>query len=123
MRQSAAYADLKVILEDIRGKHKPDITTADVDSTVANMQKNVEAALSFEGSQEEKSAKLWLSSLNIDYNKLSKEEFVTLIKILEKSTILKNRASRRGKTLKKDNYIRIYVFRFIHNAVLYLEVF
>ena len=65
------------------------------------MQANVEVALSFEGSQEEKSAKLWLSSLNIDYNKLSKEEFVTLIKILEKSTILKNRASRRGKALKK----------------------
>lgn len=95
------YDDLKVILKDIREEHKPDTSTADVDSTVANMQKNVEAALSFEGSQEEKSAKLWLSSLNIDYNKLSKEEFVTLIKILEKSTILKNRASRRGKALKK----------------------
>ena len=95
------YDDLKAILKDVREAHKSDTTTADVDSTVANMQKNVEAALSFEGSQEEKSAKLWLSSLNIDYNKLSKEEFVTLINILEKSTILKNRASRRGKTLKK----------------------
>ena len=92
---------MKVILKDIREEHKPDTTTADVDSTVTNMQKNVEAALHFEGSQKEKSAKLWLSSLNIDYNKLSKEEFVTLINILQKSTILKNRASRRGKTFKK----------------------
>ena len=99
------YDDLKAIIKDIREAHKSDTTTADVDSTVANMQANVEAALHFEGSHEEKSAKLWLSSLNIDYNKLTKEEFVTLINILEKSTILKNRASRRGKTLKKDNYI------------------
>ena len=95
------YDDLKEILKDVREAHKSDTTTADVDSTVAKMQNNVEAALRFEGGQEEKSAKLWLSSLNIDYNKLSKEEFVTLIKILEKSTILKNRASRRGKALKK----------------------
>lgn len=92
---------MKEILKDIREEHKSDTTTADIDSTVANMQKNVEAVLYFEGSQEEKNAKLWLSGLNIDYNKLTKEEFAMLISILKKSTILKNRVSRRSKTLKK----------------------
>ncbi len=48
------YDDLKAILKDVREVHKSDTTTADVDSTVANMQANVETALHFEGSQEEK---------------------------------------------------------------------
>ena len=48
------YDDLKAILKDVREAHKSDTTTADVDSTVANIQANVEAALHFEGSQEEK---------------------------------------------------------------------
>lgn len=53
--------------------------------------------MSYEGSPQEKQARVFLSELSIDYDKLSKEEFVSLIGILEKSKLLRNRTSRRGK--------------------------
>ena len=99
-----AAEDMSVILKDIREKHKADTTTADEDSYVAGVQKQLQEAMSFEGSPQEKQVRIFCNQLGIPYDKLTKEEFVTLIGILKKSKHMKILSSQRGKT----DDIRIY---------------
>ena len=90
--------DLKGILRDIRSKHRPDTMTADEVSFAENMQNQLREAMNFEGSSEEKKIRAYLATLGIDYDTLTKEEFVSLIGILKKSKHLKTPISQRGKT-------------------------
>ena len=89
--------DLKVILRDIREQHRPDTMTADESALVATVQGQLQDAMNFEGSSEEKKARSFLVTLGIDYDKLSKEQFVTLIEILKLSKHMKSPMSQRGK--------------------------
>ena len=94
--------DLSAILNGIREAHRKDPTTADEDTVAAEMGRTLQEAMSFEGSPQEKQAKVYLASLGIDYDALTKEEFVTLIGILKKSKRLQNRQrSQRGKGKRK----------------------
>ena len=89
--------DLKGILRDIRNEHRPDTMTADETSLVATVQDQLQEAMNFEGSPEEKKARSFLATLGIDYDKLSKEQFVSLIEILKLSKHMKSPMSQRGK--------------------------
>ena len=89
--------DLKGILRDIRNEHRPDTMTADETSLVATVQGQLQDAMNFEGSSEEKQIRSFLATLGIDYDLLSKEQFVTLIEILKLSKYLKSPISQRGK--------------------------
>ena len=77
------HRDLDVIACDLRDAHQKDTTTADTASPAADAAAKLQEALSFEGSPQEKQARVFLSELGIDYDKLSGEEFVTLIGILK----------------------------------------
>ena len=90
--------DLKGILRDIRSEHRPDTMTADEVSFAENMQNQLREAMNFEGSSEEKQIRSFLATFGIDYDKLTKEQFVTLIDILKLSKHLKTPISQRGKT-------------------------
>ena len=90
--------DLKGILRDIRSEHRPDTMTADEVSFAENMQNQLREAMNFEGSSEEKQIRSFLATFGIDYDKLTKEQFVTLIDILKLSKYLKTPISQRGKT-------------------------
>ena len=90
--------DLKGILRDIRSEHRPDTMTADEVSFAENMQNQLREAMNFEGSSEEKQIRSFLDTFGIDYDKLTKEQFVTLIDILKLSKYLKSPISQRGKT-------------------------
>lgn len=90
--------DLSNILRDIREKHRTDALTADDDLSAAAVQKQLMEAVHFEGSSEEKKIRAYLATLGIDYDTLTKEEFVSLIGILKKSKHLKTPISQRGKT-------------------------
>ena len=90
--------DLTRILRDIREKHRTDTLTADDDLSAAAVQKQLLEAVHFEGSSEEKKIRAYLATLGIDYDTLTKEEFVSLIGILKKSKHLKTPISQRGKT-------------------------
>lgn len=90
--------DLSSILRDIREKHRTDALTADDDLSAAAVQKQLMEAVHFEGSSEEKKICAYLATLGIDYDTLTKEEFVSLIGILKKSKHLKSPISQRGKT-------------------------
>lgn len=55
--------------------------------------------MDFNGSPQEKRIRGYLATLGIDYDALTKEEFVTLIGILKKSKKLQDRqGSQRGKS-------------------------
>jgi hypothetical protein len=63
--------------------------------------------MSYEGSSQEKQARVYLAGLGIDYDAITKEEFVTLIGILQKSKKLKIRqGNQRGKSKQIQETIR-----------------
>ena len=90
--------DLKGILRDIRSEHRPDTMTADETSLAATMRGQLQDAMNFEGSSEEKKAKALLATLGIDYDAITMEQFVNLIEVLKLSRHLKTPISQRGKT-------------------------
>ena len=95
---SLIASDLKDILRDIRSEHRPDTMTADETSLVATVQGQLQDAMNFEGSVEEKKIRAYLATIGLDYDALTKGEFVSLIGILKKSKYMKNPISQRGKT-------------------------
>ena len=82
--------DLKGILRDIRNEHRPDVMTADESSLAATVQEQLQEAMNFEGSSEEKKIRAYLATIGLDYDALTKEEFVSLIGILKKIEAFKN---------------------------------
>ena len=96
--------DLKGILRDIRNEHRPDTMTADETSLVATVQGQLQDAMNFEGSSEEKQIRAYLTTIGLDYDALTKEEFVSLIGILKKSKYMKNPISQRGRTKLKQSH-------------------
>ena len=52
--------------------------------------------MQFEGSEQEKKARVFYAHLGIGYDKLTRDEFVTLIGILKKSEHMKSPYSQRG---------------------------
>ena len=90
--------DLKGILRDIRSEHRPDTMTADEVSFAENMQNQLREAMNFEGSSEEKQIRAFMATIGLDYDTLTKEEFVSIISGLKKSKYLKSPISQRGKT-------------------------
>ena len=89
--------DLTDILRDIREAHKPDTTTADEPSVAAQMQSQLQSAMNFEGSAEEKKARAFLTTFGIDYDAITKEQLVNLIEVLKLSKHMKSPISQRGK--------------------------
>lgn len=72
--------------------------TADESSLAAAVQGQLQDAMNFEGSSEEKKAKALLATLGIDYDAITMEQFVNLIEVLKLSKHLKTPISQRGKT-------------------------
>ena len=89
--------DLKGILRDIRSEHRPDTMTADEVSFAENMQNQLREAMNFEGSSEEKQIRAFMATIGLDYDTLTKEEFVSIISGLKKSKYLKSTINQRGK--------------------------
>lgn len=90
--------DLIDILSDVREAHRQDATTADEESAAETVSEYLQTAMSYEGSPQEKQARVYLAGLGIDYDAMSKEEFVILIGILQKSEKLRIRqGNQRGR--------------------------
>ena len=94
---SLIAGDLKDILRDIREQHRPDTMTADENSLAATVQGQLQDAMNFEGSSEEKQIRAFMATIGLDYDTLTKEEFVSIISGLKKSKYLKRPISQRGK--------------------------
>ena len=89
--------DLKAILRDIREEHSNDTTTADTPSIAEEVQAQLKDAMNFEGSDAEKQARIYLATFGIDYDAITKEQFVNIINVLKLSKYMKNPANQRGK--------------------------
>ncbi|MGI6184017.1 MAG: helix-turn-helix domain-containing protein [Candidatus Fimadaptatus sp.] len=95
--------DLNRILRDIRETHRVDQTTANQSSVAAETQMQLQEVMSFEGSAEEKKVRFFLANLGIDYDAISKEQFVTIIEVLRLSKHMNSPISQRGKTKQHRN--------------------
>lgn len=89
--------DLNRILRDIREAHKADRTTADQSSVAVEAQAQLQEVMSFEGSAEEKKARFFLANLGIDYDAITKEQFVTVIEVLKLSKHMNSPINKRGQ--------------------------
>ena len=89
--------DLTAILRDIRDAHRGDTSTADVPSAALEAQKQLQDAMSYEGSDDEKRARIFLAQFGIDYEAITMEQFVNLIEVLKLSKHMKSPLSQRGK--------------------------
>lgn len=87
--------DMNALLE----ANRADTTTADTASPAMDIHQQLETAMHYEGTEEERKARIFLASLGIDYDKLTQEEFVTQINILKKSAHLKSANNLRGKSV------------------------
>ena len=86
------------ILHDIRDAHRKDKTTAEEETPAQEISKKLEDALNFEGSPQEQQIRSLMLGLGIDYDSLTKEEFVTLVGILSRADTWKIQQNLRGKT-------------------------
>lgn len=89
--------DLNRILRDIRDAHKADRTTADQSSVAVETQAQLREVMPFEGSTEEKKARFFLANLGIDYDAITKEQFITVIEVLKLSKHMNNPINKRGQ--------------------------
>lgn len=89
--------DLIQIIRDIRTAHKGDSETAPVNSVAEELKQDIEEAMNFKGSDQERQAVLYCKRLGINYKKLTEAEFWQLIHILDKSTLLKTHSPKRKK--------------------------
>ena len=89
--------DLTGILRDIRDTHHKDATTADESCAALEVQKQLQDAMDYKGSTEEKKARLFLANLGIDYDALTMEQFASLIEVLKLSKHMNSPISQRGK--------------------------
>ncbi|MCI6569499.1 MAG: hypothetical protein MSF32_11470 [Dysosmobacter sp.] len=89
--------NLKAILRDIREEHSTDITTADTPSVAEEVQGQLQNAMNFEGSNAEKQARIFLATFGIDYDAITKEQFVNIIDVLKLSKYMKSSTNQRGK--------------------------
>ena len=89
--------DLTGILRDIRDTHRKDATTANEGSVALDVQKQLQDAMDYKGSTEEKKARLFLANHGIDYDALTMEQFANLIEVLKLSKHMNSPISQRGK--------------------------
>ncbi len=90
--------DLKGILRDIRNEHRLDTMTADETSLAATVQEQLQEAMNFEGSSEEKKIRAYLATIGLDYAGLADELIEAIVAVRYES---KNREQRIKDIQKK----------------------
>ncbi len=95
------HHDIDNIIRDLREAHKSDTSTGQESTVAEDIAKEIQAAAEFTGSDQERQARIFCMQLGINYDRLSPEEFATLVNILKKSKLLKSPISKRGKTGSK----------------------
>lgn len=89
--------NLKAILRDIREEHSTDTTTADIPSIAEEVQSQLRDVMNLEGSNAEKQTRIYLATFGIDYDAITKEQFVNIIDVLKLSKYMKSSTNQRGK--------------------------
>ena len=101
------YDELVAILKNIKTEHVTDKTTSD-GAAIEQARKQLEDAQKFEGSPLEKKMNVLMGQIGIDYSKLTKEEQMTLLRVFNKSSMLKHR-TKAGMRGKHRDYIDVEI--------------
>ena len=96
LRTSFGDVEVTAVLNDIREAHRTDKTTADASGS-EQVKQSIEELRGFKGSDAEKKARFFCSTICIDYGKLTREEFANLIAILKKADLNKLRGMKHRK--------------------------
>lgn len=89
---NSAHEDMDTIIADIQEAHKKDITTADEGTVATKLNQDIEDAMQFRGSAQERQLRIYCNQLGIPYDKLTPEEFAGVLGALKKSNYIKNKA-------------------------------
>ena len=96
------HADIDTIIKDLRADHMKDAATAPEATAAEEIKKEFDAAATFTGSDQERQTRIFCMQLGINYDRLTPDEFTSLVSILKKSKLLKSPLSKRGRnSIKK----------------------
>lgn len=90
------HNDIDCIMKDIQQEHSKDKTTADEMPTLEQVKKELEDSMDYASSDEAFVHQI-CNELDIPFEKLSSEEYTTLIGLLHKSPLLSTSQNMRGK--------------------------
>ena len=88
------------ILEDVRKAHIGRSDGAPKSTVAEELKRDLEEVVNFEGSHTEQLLLVFCKQTKLRYNKLSEEEKQWLIRIMQKSELIKSAVSKRGKGKK-----------------------
>lgn len=95
------HKDIDIIIKDIRADHRKDVITAAETTVAEEIKEEFDTAAAFTGSDQERQARILCMQLGINYDRLTPDEFASLVSILKKSKLLKSPLSKRGKNSTK----------------------
>lgn len=75
----AVHEGMDAIIADIRELHRKDSTTADAGTLAAKLKRDIEEAMQFQGSAQERELRIYCNQLGIPYDKLTPEELTSII--------------------------------------------
>ena len=91
------HDDIDGILEDIKAAHRGRSESAPETSIAAELKRDLDEAANFKGSRLEQLIFLFCKQTKLRYNKLTEEEKGWLVRIAQKSELLKTAVPQRGK--------------------------
>lgn len=97
---SRVHKDMDGILEDLRKAHIGRSDGAPKSTVAEELKRDLEEVVNFEGSHTEQLLLVFCKQTKPRYNKLSEEEKQWLIRIMQKSELVKSAISKRGKSKK-----------------------
>ncbi len=97
---SRVHNDMDGILEDLRKAHIGRSDGAPKSTVAEELKRDLEEVVNFEGSHTEQLLLVFCKQTKLRYNKLSEEEKQWLIRIMQKSELIKSAVSKRGKGKK-----------------------
>ena len=95
--RSRVHKDMDGILEDIRNAHAGRSDGALKTSVAEELRQDLEEVAAFEGSRAEQLLMVFCKQTKLRYNKLTEDEKQALIRIMQKSELMKSSISQRGR--------------------------
>ncbi len=99
--RSRVHKDMDGILENIRNAHIGRSDGAPKTSVAEELRQDLEEVATFEGSRAEQLLMVFCKQTKLRYNKLTEDEKQALIRIMQKSELMKSPISQRKKTRLK----------------------
>ncbi|MBQ8802900.1 MAG: DUF5626 family protein [Tyzzerella sp.] len=101
---SRVHNDIDGIMEDLREAHRGRSDGAPKTSVAEELKRDLEEVANFEGSRVEQLLMIYCKQTKLRYNKLTEEEKQWLVRIMQKSELMKSHTLQRGKKKEIDSH-------------------